>query len=245
MLHFLDASQAGGADARAFVLDDGITGMLWDGESFGTQPLVLVAHGGGQSAQAPGVRAKAEYLCQGGYTVAALDAPGHGGRPRTPDLERLIGRMRDAQGSPDFGAVVAAMNAELARQAVSEWSRFLDALESEGLMPGTPVGFWGFSLGAAIGFPFAAAEERIRAAVLGLVGDHLAESARALRVPVEFVMQWDDPLVPRDSALRLFDAIGSAEKSLHANPGSHGQVPDFENASSLAFFDRHLASAPA
>jgi hypothetical protein len=31
--------------------------------------------------------------------------------------------------------------------------------------------------------------------------------------------------VPRDSGLALFAAIGSAEKTLHANPGRHGQVP--------------------
>ncbi len=28
--------------------------------------------------------------------------------------------------------------------------------------------------------------------------------------------------VPRDRALALFDALGSADKTLHANPGNHG-----------------------
>jgi hypothetical protein len=48
--------------------------------------------------------------------------------------------------------------------------------------------------------------------------------------------------VPRDSGLALFDAIGSAEKTLHANPGRHAQVPRFEVDSSERFFARHLGS---
>ncbi len=41
----------------------------------------------------------------------------------------------------------------------------------------------------------------------------------------------------------LFDAIGSAEKTLHANPGGHMNVPMFEADSSERFFARHLAAA--
>jgi len=64
-------------------------------------------------------------------------------------------------------------------------------------------------------------------------------------VAVEFVMQWDDAGHPRDSMLALFDALGSTEKTLHANPGSHFAVPDFEIESSLRFFARHLVSQGA
>lgn len=52
----------------------------------------------------------------------------------------------------------------------------------------------------------------------------------------------DDQDSPRDSAMRLFDALGSAEKTLHANPGSHHRVPSFEIDSSVRFFARHLGS---
>jgi hypothetical protein len=68
----------------------------------------------------------------------------------------------------------------------------------------------------------------------------LAREAAAITVPVEFHLQWDDEIVPRDSGLALFDAIGSAEKTLHANPGRHGEVPGFETDSSERFFRRHL-----
>ena len=48
--------------------------------------------------------------------------------------------------------------------------------------------------------------------------------------------------MPRASGLALFDVIGSADKTLHANPGRHAQVPWFEVDSSERFFARHLGS---
>ena len=53
-------------------------------------------------------------------------------------------------------------------------------------------------------------------------------------------MQWDDERVPRAQCLALFDALASAEKTLHANSGKHGEVPAFETDSTQRFFDRHL-----
>ena len=100
------------------------------------------------------------------------------------------------------------------------------------------------SLGSAIGMPLVAAEPRITAAVFGLAGhETLAEAAARVSVPVEFVLQWDDELVPRDAGLALFDAFGSGEMTLHANPGRHAEVPVFELESAERFFTRH-APAP-
>jgi hypothetical protein len=59
-------------------------------------------------------------------------------------------------------------------------------------------------------------------------------------VPVEFHLQWDDEIVPRADGLALFDAIASREKTLHANPGRHADVPRFEVDSTERFFARHL-----
>ena len=39
-------------------------------------------------------------------------------------------------------------------------------------------------------------------------------------------------------------SLGSADKTLHANPGRHGDLPSSETGSSLRFFARHLGSAP-
>jgi dienelactone hydrolase len=88
---------------------------------------------------------------------------------------------------------------------------------------------------------FVAAEPRVRAAVLGLGGSpELAESAARITVPVQFLVQWDDERVPREQSLALFDALASAEKTMHANPGKHGEIPRFETENSLRFFARHL-----
>jgi hypothetical protein len=84
-------------------------------------------------------------------------------------------------------------------------------------------------MGAAIGVPLVAAEPRIAAAVFGLAGrETLAEAAGRITVPVEFLLQWDDEMVPREVGLALFDAFASREKTLHANPGRHAAVPAFE-----------------
>jgi hypothetical protein len=47
---------------------------------------------------------------------------------------------------------------------------------------------------------------------------------------VEFVVQWDDEMVPRAASLALFDTFASAEKTLHA--GSTGASTD--QASSMS-----------
>jgi cephalosporin-C deacetylase-like acetyl esterase len=103
------------------------------------------------------------------------------------------------------------------------------------------VGYAGLSMGGAVGVRLAAAEPRITAAVLGLVaGDGLTEAAASITIPVEFLLQWHDEAVPRESGLALFDAFASAEKTLHANAGQHRDVPLFEADSSVRFFARHL-----
>jgi fermentation-respiration switch protein FrsA (DUF1100 family) len=97
------------------------------------------------------------------------------------------------------------------------------------------------SMGCGLGVPFIAAEPRIRAAVLGLNGaETSAEAAAQITVPVEFLVQWDDEMVPRAASLALFDVFASAEKTLHANPGKHAEIPVFELDSALRFFTRHL-----
>jgi hypothetical protein len=52
--------------------------------------------------------------------------------------------------------------------------------------------------------------------------------------------------VARARAYRvLFNAIGSANKTLHANQGSHIGIPPFEGDSWSRFFERHLANERA
>jgi dienelactone hydrolase len=107
-----------------------------------------------------------------------------------------------------------------------------------------PVGYFGISMGTAIGVPLVAVEPRITAAVFGLHWpDVLAEKAKQITIPIEFDMQWDDERIPREAGLTLFDAFASKEKTLHANAGKHHELPRLEADSAVRFFARHLGRA--
>jgi dienelactone hydrolase len=250
-MQFTSETTSNGVSERLFTLD-GIPCALWTPvHPTGSRPLVLLAHGGGQHKKADAVTARAHrYVIACGFTVAAIDAPGHGDRPRA-ERDAMIAtwsgiRERMASGEA-VGPVIARNNADIAARAIPDWQATLDALQNLDFVDTDgPVGFLGVSLGAAIGVPLIAAEPRISAAVLGLAGSPaLAEAAARITVPVEFLLQWDDETVPRDAGLALFDAFASEEKTLHANPGRHMAVPAFERESSERFFTRHLLGTGA
>ena len=240
-LTFRTETSANGLREREFTVGD-IPGILWSPESGPDRaPLVLLGHHGGQDRRAPGMIGRAQRLVTRGFRVAVIDAPGHGDRPITETDEReraLLARAR-AAGEP-LGPIVVRYNADIAERAVPEWRVTLDALLELPEMSG-PVGYSGLRLGTAIGVPLVAAEPRITAAVFGLFwhDESVAEPARRITIPVEYVLQWDDPHIPRESGLALFDAFGSKEKTLHANAGPD-DVPRFEADSAVAFFARHL-----
>ncbi|MFD9697933.1 alpha/beta hydrolase [Lentzea sp. NPDC059081] len=217
---------------------DGVPGVLWTpaGDPTG---LVLSAHGGGQHKRALGSTARAHHCAAAGLAVVTLDAPGHGDRPRTPEDEHYATEIRARLTTGrDATAVVAEYNALQAARAIPEWRSVLDTLvEPLGGATGSDVGFWGVSMGSALGIPLAAAEPRIRTAVFGLVGatDALTLAATTITASVRFLLQWDDQLVPRDAGLALFDAFAGPRKSLHANPGGHGEVPAHELDDAVRF----------
>jgi dienelactone hydrolase len=239
-------ASSGGVFEQLFSLGE-IPGVLWTPEGAdGTRPLILMGHGGGQHKKAPGIVARARrFVAECGFAVAAVDVPGHGDRPKDEEYDRIAteNQARVAAGE-ELAPLIAGFQALVARQTVPEWRAVLDAVQELGHVGAGPVGYWGVSLGCGLGVPFVAAESRVRAAVLGLSGAlALAGAAGRITVPVEFLVQWDDERVPRAQSLALFDALASAEKTLHANPGRHGDLPSFETDSSLRFFARHLASS--
>ena len=241
-MQFISETTSDGVSERLFTIGD-ISGVLWSPVgATGSRPLVLLGHGGGQHKKAPSVQGRARRCVTGcGFAAAAIDAPGHGGRPKTEEDEQFQAtiRARMAAGEP-AGPLVARYNAALATRAVPEWRATLDALRDHAGLDG-PVGYWGVAMGSFIGVPLAAAEPRISAAVFGLVShETLGEAAAQVTIPVQFLLQWDDEHWPRESGLALFDAFASREKTLHANPGRHMEVPAFEYDSSQRFLERHL-----
>lgn len=239
-MHFTSQTSSDGVSEHLFTLD-GIPGVLWSpAGAVGRRPLVLLAHGGGQHKKAPGMEARARrFVTACGFAAAAIDAPGHGDRPRTAQDEQFAAGLRERMAASEpVGPYIVRYNAALAERAVPEWQATLDALQDQA---DGPVGFYGVAMGSAIGVPLAATDPRIAAAVFGLIGhETLAEAAARVIVPVEFLLQWDDELVPRESGLALFGAFASREKTLHANSGRHMDLPRFELDSSQRFFARHL-----
>jgi len=247
-LQFTAESSSNGMLERDFTVGD-VPGVLWSPASKAADraPLILMAHGGGNHKKHPAMSGRAQRLVTGcGFHVAVIDAPGHGDRPRTAHDEQEIAALYRARaaGEPE-GPIVVRYNAHLAQLAVPEWQATLDALQE---LPeiGTqgPVGYFGINMGTAIGVPLTAIEPRITAAVFGQHWpDALADAARQITIPIEFVLQWDDEHIPRESGLALFDAFASKEKTLHANAGRHKELPRFEAASAVRFFARHLGAA--
>jgi hypothetical protein len=247
-MHFTAETSSNGVIERNFTLDD-VPGVLWSPASgVDGAPLILLGHPGGLHKEAPGLVARAyHYVTACGFTVAAIDAPGHGDRPRNTQDERWVAALLHARvaGEP-MGPVIEEYNPSLTERHVPEWQATLNALQA---LPeiGTeaPIGYGGMTLASAIGLPLTAIEPRITAAVFGgvFVYDALTEAARQITVPIEFLLPWDDEEIERDTGLALFDAFASKEKTLHANPGSHHQVPWFEVENSARFFLRHLGRA--
>ncbi|WP_282944591.1 alpha/beta hydrolase [Cellulomonas endometrii] len=229
----------GGVLERDFALGD-IPGTLWT-RGPAAAPLVLMAHNNGLPRSDARLVARARFhAAEHGYAVASIDAAGSGDRPVPAAAEQARADLRRAlQAGEPVDEILESLVGPLVEAAVPEWRATLDALLS---LPGItgPVGYSGW---AALGIRLAAAEPRLAAACLfagGYVPRAVRELAPRLTVPLLLLLQWDDEGNPRDRALDLFDAFGSAEKTLHANPGGHLGTPRFELEDGARFLDRHL-----
>ena len=230
------------AAERGFTLEVGdrvVPGVYWspaDGNE--ADRLVLLGHGGTTHKKVEYIAELAGAFVARGIAAMAIDGPNHGDRPGAGEY----GDADDDRGLDDFdrrwndGGGTAAI--------VADWGAALDFVEAEAGR--RPTGWWGLSMGTMMGLPLAAAEPRIKAAVLGLMGDwgpngdELLHLAVDVTCPLRFLVQWDDELVPREACLNLFGALGTTKKTLHANPGLHAAVPAFEVAASVDYLDRFV-----
>jgi dienelactone hydrolase len=131
----------------------------------------------------------------------------------------------------------------------AEWKAALDAVQGlDFIGKGQKIGYWGVSMGTRYGVPFVAAEPRVTCAIFGLFPaapglEPHTEAARSIKIPLLFVLQWNDELFKREQGLALFEAFGSEEKTLHMNPGPHTGIPPRERASWGPFWKSHLGEA--
>ncbi|KJY35021.1 alpha/beta hydrolase [Streptomyces sp. NRRL S-495] len=229
---------------REFTLD-GIPGILWTPASASPSapvPLILLGHPGGLQRMYPRLLDRARQSAADGFAAATVELPGSGDRPRSAVTEQARADLRRAMaaGEPVGPEIVDRLVLPLVEQAVPEWRAALDALLA---LPGIggPVGYSGGVI--AIGTRLALVEPRIAAAVLfagSFVPAATVEEARRVTVPLHVLLQWDDEGNDRQASLELFDAFGSAEKTLNANLGGHTGVPQFAGDAAAQFFGRHL-----
>lgn len=227
---------------RRFTLGDSeIPGILWTPES-AVAPVILLGHPGGLPRMHPRLAARARHAAAAGFASVTIELPGSGERPPSAvtDQARADLRRALAAGEPVSDDIVDRLILPLVEAAVPEWRAVLDAVLE---LPGIdgPAGYSGGVI--SIGVRLARVEPRIAAAGLfagSFVPRAIMEEARQVTIPLLVLLQWDDEGNDRQMALDLFDAFGSAEKTLHANMGGHTGVPAFEGDAGNRFFERHL-----
>lgn len=237
-----------GIAERGFTLGD-ISGILWTpriASSSRPVPLILMGQPGGIGMRRmyPRLVARARSVAAQGFAAVSIELPGAGDRPPLPGAEQARADLTRAisGGQPPADEVIDRLILPLVERAVPEWQTTLD--EVLGLPEiGERVGFSGGVI--AIGTRLAAMDSRIAAAGLfagSYVPTTTMEEARRVTIPLHVLLQWDDEGNDRQMALDLFDAFGSAEKTLYANMGGHTGVPQFAGEDAARFFARHLGA---
>ena len=225
-LEWLGSGQYGGRD---FTLDGpkrAVTGALWRPRTCDTAtPLVLCGHGASGDRYQKPIPHLAGQLQEHGCAVLAIDGPVHGLRQVGPGGREAFAVEAQREGFVD--------------DMVEDWYTALAAMRGELQLGLGALGYFGLSMGTIFGVPVLGKAARQRdvaftVAAIGLCGtsgagsalrQRLMADAAAMRMPVAFLMQLEDELFPRDGYLELFDALATADKRLHANPGLHPEVP--------------------
>ena len=229
-----------GVSERSFALEVSgrrVPGLLWTPSgATGPRPLVLIGHGGTSHKRSAYVLAMGRMLARrNGFAAVAIDQQEHG--------ERRTG----SEGSSD-AVRERLFDRTTIENAVEEWKATVDWLQKQDGVGVGPLGYWGWSMGTVFGIPLVATEPRIQVAVLGLAGSRLGrlmKHAPEITCPVLFCWQMEDELMTRESVLELFDALGSRDKTLHANPGPHVGAPRRQYEATVRFLGEHLAPSRA
>jgi dienelactone hydrolase len=210
---------------------------LWTPEGVIPTQLILAGHGASGSKYEDYIVALARgFVRQHAMAVLAIDGPVQGDRANT--------------GSTPFADFAAAWSSDegLTDAMIGDWRRAIEEMLAQGVITrDARIGYWGLSMGTIFGLPLVAAEPRISACVLGLMGvagptrDRIAADAASISVPTLFLLQWDDKLFKRQDGLDLFDRIGAKDKTLLATPGEHAAVPAESFRRSAAFLVSRLA----
>ena len=215
----------GGATAELELARPGkrrVTGAVWlPAPAQPARALIVLGHGAsGDRYQRPIPHLARRFVNEAGCAALAMDGPVHGLRQVGPG-----GR--------------AALRGELERPTcvddmVDDWHAAIAEAQKLDVIGHVPIAYFGLSMGSIFGIPLLASRTDVRVATIGLLGATGAVSILGTRLltdaarvvcPLLFLMQLEDELFDRTGYLALFDALGSTDKRLHANPGMHPEVP--------------------
>lgn len=214
-----------------------VTGALWlPDEVRAETPLVVFGHGASDDRYQPPIPGLAQrFVTEMGCPVLSMDGPVHGLRRVEPG-----GRV--------------ALRTEMMRptataEMTEEWHFAIDLALNHDAIGSRPLAYFGLSMGSAFGIPMLAERDDVLVSTIGLLGttgpfddqrELLVDAAGRITHPVLFLMQLEDELFDRTGYLELFDAIGSADKRIHANPGPHAHMTQEELRFSFDFMKRHM-----
>lgn len=242
-----EISIAGDREAKSFDFsirhDSGVVpATFWNGSSNAASrpPLTLLQHGGPLHKNHERTRWLANAIVEGtGSAVLLIDGPIHGQRRSDqPELMEMLGIFKQFwQESGGFDSYVV------------DWRMALDAVLDQGWADADRVAWFGVSMGTAYGIPFCVAEDRIRAAAMGMWGldwgqeDRLLRDAKKMQVPVLFQIKEGDEIFSTEGQRALFDALGSPNKCLHTFPGGHSLEAPGQLDEMLAFISQAFVKA--
>ena len=176
------------------------------------------------------------------FTVAAIDARGHGGPPRTAhDEQEIVGTQQARAAGERVGPIVRPLQrlpGKARRAGMAGDPGRLQELPEIGA--DAPVGYYGLNMGAPIGVPLTAVEPRITAAAFGLFWARPGRSGKPDHHSDRVRLQRDDT-TSIANPVSLFDPFASKERRRTPTRDKHKELRRFEADSAPGFFARHLS----
>ena len=229
-LHFTSTTASDGIAGRTFTLGD-ISGVLWSPESATDgAPLLLMGHGGGLHRYAPGLVSRARRAVAGdgsgdGLTVAAIDAPGHGDRPRADQQVDASRRSRAAgERALVLGGGGAAGNAWEIGVIAGLFDAGLDVTEAD-LIIGTSAGSTAAAQISSATQPAELLASILAAAPQPRTGPVGSDGGRVPNVPMADLLEKTSEIIAAaEDAADMRRRMGAAALEMNAAAGSSGQT---------------------
>jgi NTE family protein len=236
-LHFTSTTTSDDIAERTFTLG-GINGVPWTPESATDgAALLLMGHGGGLHKYAPGFVSQARRAVAGdgsgngsgdGFTVAGIDAPGHGDRPRSDQDQRQVDASRRAPAAGERALVLggggSAGNAWEIGVIAGLFDAGLDVTEAD-LIIGTSAGSTAAAQITSATQPTELLANIIAAAPQPRTGPVGADRGRAQNRPAADHMEKTSEIIgAAEDAADMRRRMGAAALETDAASGSSGQT---------------------